>query len=871
MSEASEESVGDLVIRLKGEAGGIFEMMEDALNQTLKLQSVGNQMQAALTTPIQAAAQQMNVLAASTATVQQAIAAVNAKPINPINPLSALDAQRSSALFKQYQDQQRAADQLDAQKSAAFLKQATDQQRAIAQLDAQKAAFFTKRGAEVDHNWEQAALAKQLQEEKAAAQAQEDIRRDALRRQKEIDELSRQQTEEALTMWRSYKDSLKQIQDETAFNEFLKTDKAHNVRKGTWEGGEEDAEGSGGGRHGGMNHYMMRRLGFHAGQAMGMAGVGNDVTGIMVAMEGFGGAIGSAVVGAVALASVMAKIKEETKQLYNTQLDYSAELTKAANTYHAQARDQSPGNTVSKMAFGGANEVLNQQNELLDTNAKSVSDAHDRMLGIIPTMTEFGEHWQRFQNLNKYGMSSTLPTTYENIQDDVYRQANRLQVQQDYLNKVGESHAKNQESRNSIDRYYAEQAATTAVMYENPVKRRLQLEQEIEASRRKLLHDGQDRLSLTQVNGDLARNNAQSAVDTAQHALYAARNDAEKAQAKDRLDRATARQGVIEAQQASIEGSVKKDNAEALVSNDKISYQKRLALLREFDEESNALGYSYTLARITAENTGYAQQIALLRARNAQEHDTRTLHGESTIATDMTAKLNEQAMARDHAHEIEELAAGMSDKWKTATHQASASTIEWQATVRHLSYDLSLTKDEIDKLHVAWQRANQAEANDKILDTVRQLGIELDAATHKITTLQATYAKLRLDNPDASSTVLHQQAEMQEKIRTQQFAHSELSELHPMLKLQDYLREIEAARKSGALSDSDAKDLVNKKEFDLFGHMDSGTFNSSYVKGQVDVSKINQDAQFGKVDRLTEIGRFIQSIENMMKGWEPLK
>lgn len=629
-----------------------------------------------------------------------------------------------------------------------------------------------------------------------------------------------------------------------------------------------------------LSHYTVRRVAYHAGQALGATGVGNDATTAM--LLGGMGPTGLAIGGAIALAAVLGSIATKMEELHQTTRAYTQDALASADAWRQVVTAQAP--------LGKTGEVLNSKTFEELSNTRKLQDAFDE---------------ERHDALTFMGTLKGIPTAigaliqapfvrgFDNTSfaQDLKLKQQRIQESKalaEQLETVTFQQLSAQARFNEKDTQLATQGFQISSMYEGADKQRERIENAAAQRQAKFTREREERDALVvqalrvasakDIQGGGSGESVR--VDFANTNYFNKLADAEK---QKQLDAQTASERVSQAHR----------EAEEIVD------------IRNQEAQ----------ARITATTTGYAREMALLKLSDEQKQAEMIRHGATTEAFVAQMMVNTNLIAakqRDHAHEIDTTSFDLVERFAVATRAAPPSVAEWDREVRHLTYDLSLTTDEVNKLHDQFKAATQAEANRPINESIHNLSIDLIEAQRQVTALSAAYNKLSFANPEASDDLVRQAALLQQQVKSAQFihsemsairpsmqmgdylrdiqaamsagqvgqaqanellrrkefqvstgtfAHQELSSIHPMMQIEDYTEQLRQAQESGTLGSGDAGDLLTKKFFDIFGHMDVGTFNSSFNPGQVDVRGVNLNPQLTIGDKIQANGAYLQSMD----------
>lgn len=837
-----EVSVGDLVIHLRGEADGVAPQLESAVDSltavTAAADVANTHLKSFNSQTFTSMAAGLATVAGSTADAKEQLEEVNEQLIQMDAHVRALKSHETFQAFS-------------------LLRSQDDQK---------------KRAAEFDKNWEAAEFAKHLQDERAQNQKIEEAKRE---HEAKVADIQRHAA------------NVKLFEDESAFQKFLEAEQRTAVESGEiWNNLEltkSKARGGGGGgsgggeggegeedEHGNISHYTLRRIGFHAGQSVGAAGLGSDLTGILTAFEAFNPLEAAASVGAIALFGTMRAIKETNIEIVNSQISYNEELRKTSSHWMEIARQQTPNTSTGQLANSTIVEATNQAAEALIQKNAGLAEFNSSILNTQDHVERFAASFSRIGGA--HGAYNTAEdTTFGISQAALDRKIVYAEQAQQRMGIWSKAMASIGLQRNREDREQAEAAAGIATLYEGPAKQQAQLALEIIQSRTALNRELADKKLTFVLASTEAHRSGQIAVEEADKDFTNPFNtNAQKIAASERAEAARARLKEIDAQNKVMGGIVDTNAAEARVNQTKIELEKRLALQREFEQNSLQSSYAYRNAEIANTTFGFAREVALLKEKHEQERQQRVMAGKGTSASDATADLEEKTQAAEHAYQMAQAELAIKLDIAIATRQITAAEAEWTKEAERLGHVEGMTNDEIEKRRTLFEHLKQVQADRSANDAVNDAYIAMLELNHAITEVEANYARLKLAHPEMSDQAAHAQTDAQNELKQKQLAKEQMEQLHPALKLMEAVKQIQAEVKAGALTNAQAGEVLKQKEFEIYGNQKAGQFNSSYVKGQVDIAAINKNGQFGAPDKLSEVGKALASIAGMIQQWVPL-
>lgn len=303
-----------------------------------------------------------------------------------------------------------------------------------------------------------------------------------------------------------------------------------------------------------------------------------------------------------------------------------------------------------------------------------------------------------------------------------------------------------------------------------------------------------------------------------------------------------------------------KEQHDEQVTQQKTAAAKRLALARdiqtfEINQEAEAVQ-----GRIRATSFGYEREEQMTRERGKARVAQLKRAGYDTKKQEEINALELVAMKRDRDYTLRTQMKELEGRAAIAADPAQRMRVEWERTAEAQRHVFGVTTQVLDKFKAAFDKAFKAEADFPLRQAIRNLAVELELAQKKIMPEEATRRRLEIANPNADPRLVAQQARMEEKVRTTQWADQELSQVRPELAMRNYIRQIRAALGTGTI-DKDTADLLLRKGQSDTGvgvPMNAGQFHvgwggtTSYAAGLLDVNKLNMDIPTKTLERITD-------------------
>lgn len=288
----------------------------------------------------------------------------------------------------------------------------------------------------------------------------------------------------------------------------------------------------------------------------------------------------------------------------------------------------------------------------------------------------------------------------------------------------------------------------------------------------------------------------------------------------------------------------------------------------------------------------------------------------ANAAADTAAQLEEQTAQKQQQIDYDHTIAQMTDATAVALRKITPAQAEWNAKARELGITYAGMPEKLAALKTAFDSMAAAQADRAVADQIyntdlelqrlkgsidmvteaylqmrraapdanpalqmraaqqqqqlrdanfargtKETAIDLAVARREMTDLQATAARLRLQNPGVSENEIQRRAAMERSVASANFAHNEMSRIKPMMQVADYKRQLDEAVKLHQLSQKDADKLLAQKAYETMGHFDVGEFGSQWRRGQVNLRGVNLNPQMNQFEHLVKQTDFLEAIK----------
>lgn len=469
----------------------------------------------------------------------------------------------------------------------------------------------------------------------------------------------------------------------------------------------------------------------HAARLLPMQGMAGEVQFLMHSMRGFGIAVGGAVTAVFALGTAFVEMTQRAKESRQAWHDWTVEMAGASRQSGALATAQSPITDFGKEMSSAAVEAGVGWRKIVADNEHT----HDELMN---TWSGFfsGQRWAHF--FERMIGTSEQDTSYGRQQRLLQERVEMMRRMEQIGEREKERGQRLQIFRNTEDRAAAEAQLRIGTLWEGPTKKRWALEQTIANDRRAMHREEEDRERAIQIRMMQAKQQALAGGGAAFFQEWPA----------------------IQAKMMQDQAFLQHDSQKKRESFDKEAALKRVALERDIGEEIRQEIISADIATIESTRLGFEKQLELIQYHGARKMEEYQRAGRSTVNLEREIQAQVVTAYRDRAIQISDMLQDMALRGSFATFEMTASMTEWVKLARHLTRDLGLSREEVERIGAAFHRSAVQTANKPLLDDMRTMQVEAARMRGQISLMQAEYLKLRLSNPEASPEVAWAAARM---------------------------------------------------------------------------------------------------------------
>ena len=243
------------------------------------------------------------------------------------------------------------------------------------------------------------------------------------------------------------------------------------------------------------------------------------------------------------------------------------------------------------------------------------------------------------------------------------------------------------------------------------------------------------------------------------------------------------------------------------------------------DEEENRRvqqAQSADQAVIDAKMTGFGREKATLKLKQDAELAAANKAGEDTTEIKRRHQAEGEGMQKQHNLKLADLTDDLDMQLAVTTKASSRSEAAWSQMGKQLARDFNLTGQALEDVHQKFLKLSKAQANQGLIDDVKNLNIELELAHRKISEVEAARQRLRQANPEADQKNIDALAEKQQALKMAQYGKEITKSLHPMKQYLEEYKKLKEARRAGELSEADFRQAARNKALQLSGGMNNG-------------------------------------------------
>jgi len=186
---------------------------------------------------------------------------------------------------------------------------------------------------------------------------------------------------------------------------------------------------------------------------------------------------------------------------------------------------------------------------------------------------------------------------------------------------------------------------------------------------------------------------------------------------------------------------------------------------------------------------------------------------------------NESAKeAQQQAQRVAQSITEMDRRMQVAGGTLSAADAAFQEQAERLQ----LVGEQVAKVRRQFDLLRQVEANRALIDEQRQLQIELEQTTGRITDLEAARRRMAIASSDSTPGLRDEVALLQQRVDLEKWALEQRKSIHPEIEQKEYQRRLAEAlaAKAGGLTPEDAARLLERQQRGAGESLDTGEFRS---------------------------------------------
>lgn len=277
-----------------------------------------------------------------------------------------------------------------------------------------------------------------------------------------------------------------------------------------------------------------------------------------------------------------------------------------------------------------------------------------------------------------------------------------------------------------------------------------------------------------------------------------------------------------------------------------------------------------------------------LKKKHQEVNDLAQIHLQTQIALHPERRLQLEWAEKERQLRLDDRSKDIPAQKKAFFEQAAAEAIREQAdamasmksqtsTILHpeqginnqvLEFDRKLREEgklnekQIQEQDAAYRQLLQAQANAGLIENIKEQNINLRESLHLISEEEAAYERLKLANLTADDALVKQKAHLQEIGRLSQWALQQMAQFHPQVQLAQYNRELQEAVKLGILTQAQAQDFLRREAAQVgLGQLNAGQATTEYAAGQVNVHALNLNKPIDPTQAVLQGNLLLQGIE----------
>lgn len=570
-------------------------------------------------------------------------------------------------------------------------------------------------------------------------------------------------------------------------------------RNGGGKGGGEEEEG-------GISAYLIRRLAFHGGQALGQAGLGSEAGLLTLLAETFG-PTGLLVAGGVAFGAVLGQVYGKQWELKEAAIAYT-------NTLKAANREWTVMGHAVSMTSANAKQAMQEAAKDREESFNEIQQYQEKIrnMGVMEAAGIAGDAFLHG------GMKGTAAQgEFDQLQRHVEQRKLTAQIEKDAAVQMEAAERQREATQRSLAQGTA---AVGAMQPGSRAQERAGMNLQI-ATAEQNIRDEQARKKEQLDKAELL------ATETAARASFEANK---KLHPNDTTPFAMP---ITSPTQSDAQVALAKETADKLALQNIIAGEQRKAQQQKEDQEERQAQFAGMTSLVAATNVGYQAQHALLVESGRQRISEAVRTGKNEVEVRRTVANEIFTMERDHTHEVAETMQDLTDRMNAAVPAANTLAAEVDKAGRAAAWSWAGSKEELKKYLDMLPKVLQAEADRTNAMAVQTAAIEAQRFSRQITERERLIAEAKLNDPKTDPTA---RVDAERANATAKFAREQLATIHNAKGLAnvmaEYVTQLREAvllgEKNGGLSIEQAKMALAFKaqELGLSGYYNNGSFKS---------------------------------------------